>query len=81
MYGLIIQILLILCVYYLYRTFSQPDITQGSDVILSAFKKGGIMGMIYRLEIYGNNSYKLFDHDKMIKFGILDDETSMNMGN
>jgi len=40
--------------------------------ILTAYKSGGFAGMVYRLEVYDNGSYNVFDHDQIHATGQLD---------
>lgn len=44
------------------------------NLILIIYKSGGIMGMIYHMEIYSDRTYRLFDHDKVKRQGKLDSD-------
>lgn len=44
---------------------------QSSDPIVTYRQSGGIMGMIKKVEIYSDNSYKIFERDDMIGSGDL----------
>lgn len=48
-----------------------------NKLMMTVYKSGGIMGMVYRMEIDNDKSYRLFDHDKLKKEGKLD-ATTMN---
>lgn len=82
-YGLLFLLVLFLSIYLLYN-FNNKRIenifnVNNDGLVLILFKSGGIAGMIYRLEIYANKTYKLYDHDKLKESGIIDDVMSENV--
>lgn len=46
----------------------------GDEDVLSYYKSGGIAGMIYRIDINSNKTYKLFDKDELMKTGVLTEQ-------
>ena len=86
--GIIIVIILVV-IYFLYTKSNKSkkskvealtndgtfNINNKRQPILTVFKTGGIMGMIYRVEIYDDKSYILFDKNQVQAIGQIDAET------
>lgn len=71
----IIGLLITVIVWVLYNTLTKPKqihnlqtIEQVNDngTIMTIYKSGGIMGMVFRLEVYDDYTYKMFSHDKLV---------------
>jgi hypothetical protein len=52
-----------------------PIPSSPTNPIITYYKSGGLAGYVIRLEIYGNHTYKLFDHDKLVKTDEVDVST------
>jgi len=74
---------LILCLIFIFWKDTVPkteiNIKQftSTDPIITYYKSGGIAGYVIRLEIYNNHTYKLFDHDKLVKTENVDTKTGV----
>jgi len=89
MIGIIIVIILVV-IYFLYTRYRKSNksnkveaitndgtfnINNKRKPILTAFKTGGIMGMIYKVEIYDDKTYIFYDKDQVQAIGHVDAET------
>ena len=61
--------------YSLYDNMSENNI-KSNDLILTATKTGSIAGLLYKLEIYKNGTYKLYNHGELQKTGTIDGKTN-----
>ncbi len=63
---------LALCLILMYAFKKNSKSKLSTDPIITYYKFGGIVGHDIQLQIYQDNTYKLFSHDKLIKTDTLD---------
>ena len=80
---LIIAVLIFIAIctilfFYKYNQLNANNIvkTPKGTPILTAYKSGGFVGMVYRVEIYNDKTYRFFDHDKVKESGTIDNKTN-----
>jgi hypothetical protein len=81
-YGLVFLLILFVVIYFLYNFNGKQMeniLSMNNGLVLVLFKSGGIAGMMYRLEVYHDRTYNLYDHDKLKESGIIDDRMSENV--
>jgi hypothetical protein len=71
---IIISVIILIGIAILFRCRSKEHLTPRSEFpILTTFKSGGFVGMVYELRIYNDRTYELLDHGKLKKVGRLND--------
>lgn len=59
---------------------SNEHLTPRSDLpILTIFKSGGFVGMVYELRVYDDKTYELYDHGKLKTVGRLNEMESRSV--